>query len=188
MNNNEFSLNNTEKDFLLELARKTIEEFIFNNKIYPIDFSRLTDNLLAKCGAFVTLHLNGQLRGCIGTFSPNTSISNVIQQMAIASSTEDYRFNPVSKNEVPLLQIEISVLTPLKKISDISEFQLGKHGIYIKKGNRSGTFLPQVATETGWTTEEFLGHCAYDKAGIGWDGWKSADLFTYEAILFSEKK
>jgi AMMECR1 domain-containing protein len=74
----------------------------------------------------------------------------------------------------------------LKKINDISEIELGKHGIYIKKGYYSGTFLPQVATKTGWTLEEFLGHCARDKAHIGWDGWKDAEIYTYEAIVFSE--
>jgi len=85
------------------------------------------------------------------------------------------------------IDIEISVLTPLKKIQSINEITMGKHGIYIKKGYRTGTFLPQVANETHWTLEEFLGHCARDKAGIGWDGWKEAELYTYEAIIFGEK-
>jgi AMMECR1 domain-containing protein len=78
------------------------------------------------------------------------------------------------------------VLTPLKKIQSADEIELGKHGIYMKKGYHSGTFLPQVATDTKWSLEEFLGHCARDKAGIGWDGWKDAELFVYEAIIFSE--
>jgi hypothetical protein len=76
----------------------------------------------------------------------------------------------------------------MKKIESIDEIELGKNGVYLRKDGRSGTFLPQVATSTGWTKEEFLGHLAKDKAGIGWDGWKSADLFTYEAIIFSEKE
>ncbi|MCK4746131.1 MAG: AMMECR1 domain-containing protein, partial [Bacteroidales bacterium] len=76
--------------------------------------------------------------------------------------------------------------TPLKMINDPSEIQLGQHGIYIKKGSQSGTFLPQVATQTGWNLEEFLGHCAKDKAQIGWYGWKDAELFIYEALIFSE--
>lgn len=86
------------------------------------------------------------------------------------------------------MEIEISVLTPLQRINSADEFILGKHGIYIKKGGRTGTFLPQVATETGWTKEEFLGHCAQDKAGIGWNGWKDSELYVYEAIIFSEKE
>jgi hypothetical protein len=75
----------------------------------------------------------------------------------------------------------------LKKINNIHEIVLGKHGIYIKKGGRSGTFLPQVADKTHWTLEDFLGHCAGDKAGIGWNGWKDADIYTYEAIVFGEE-
>lgn len=74
----------------------------------------------------------------------------------------------------------------MKKIKSIDEIELGKHGIYIKKGNRSGTFLPQVANETHWTKEEFLGHCAQDKAFIGWNGWKDADIYIYEALVFGE--
>jgi hypothetical protein len=74
----------------------------------------------------------------------------------------------------------------MRRIKSIDEFELGKHGIYIKKGMSGGTFLPQVATETGWTREEFLGHCAQDKAGIGWDGWKDSELYVYEALVFSE--
>jgi AMMECR1 domain-containing protein len=75
----------------------------------------------------------------------------------------------------------------MKKINSIDEIELGKHGIYIKQGYNSGTFLPQVAESTGWNLEEFLGHCARDKARIGWDGWKTADIYTYEAIIFDEK-
>jgi uncharacterized protein (TIGR00296 family) len=94
----------------------------------------------------------------------------------------------VTPAEFKEIDIEISVLTPMRKISSIDEFQLGKHGIYMKKGFSSGTFLPQVATETGWTKEEFLGHCAQDKAHIGWNGWKDAELYVYEAYVFGEKE
>jgi uncharacterized protein (TIGR00296 family) len=92
----------------------------------------------------------------------------------------------VTPPEINKIKIEISVLTPMKKIENIKEIELGKHGIYIKKGFQSGTFLPQVADKTGWTVEEFLGHCAQDKANLGWDGWKDAEIFTYEAIIFGE--
>ena len=127
------------------------------------------------------------LRGCIGRFDASEPLYKVVQEMAVASATQDYRFKPVEEGEVKDLEIEISVLTPMRKISSINEFQLGKHGIYIRKGSRSGTFLPQVAQETGWTKEEFLGHCAQDKAGIGWEGWKDAELYVYEALVFGEK-
>lgn len=89
-----------------------------------------------------------------------------------------------------LIDIEISVLTPLQKIQNVNQIRLGTDGIYIKKGFRSGTFLPQVATDTGWNLGEFLGHCARDKAGIGWDGWKGedAEIFVYQAIVFGENE
>jgi hypothetical protein len=115
-------------------------------------------------------------------------LHKVVQEMALSAALEDRRFSPVKLNEMDEIEIEISVLTPLKPISTIDEFELGKHGIYMLKNGRSGTFLPQVAHDTRWDKEEFLGHCARDKAGIGWDGWKDAQLFTYEALVFSEKE
>jgi hypothetical protein len=185
--NNDFSLSDEEKIELLKLARITIEEKINNNKRPDISSLKITDNLKNQCGAFVTLHKNGALRGCIGQFEPKIPLYEVVIDMAISAATRDPRFSPVTKNELDEIDIEISVLTPMKKISSIDEIELGKHGIYIMKNGRGGTFLPQVATETGWSLEEFLGHCARDKAGIGWTGWKDADIYTYEAIVFSEK-
>jgi AmmeMemoRadiSam system protein A len=106
--------------------------------------------------------------------------------MARSAAFDDPRFPPLQKSELPEIEIEISVLTPLRRIHSIDEFHYGREGIYIVKGGRSGTFLPQVAEEVNWTKEEFLGHCARDKAGIGWEGWKDAELYTYEAIVFGE--
>ncbi len=188
MNKEDFNLNNEEKKKLLNISRETLEMFVKENKIPDVNENELTENLKQNCGAFVTLYLNKQLRGCIGRFEANEPLYQVVQQMTVASASEDYRFYPVAEDELKYIDIEISVLTPLKKINSIDEIQLGKNGIYIKKGFRSGTFLPKVATETGWTKEEFLGHCAQDKAGIGWDGWKDAELYTYEALVFSEKE
>ncbi|MCX7981397.1 MAG: AmmeMemoRadiSam system protein B [Syntrophales bacterium] len=182
-----FSLSDKEKKDLLSLARKTIKEYVERRKLPAIEPAILSENLKTPCGAFVTLHRGGALRGCIGRFEPNEPLYQVVQQMAVAAATEDFRFPPVQPSEVDSLDIEISVLTPLKKIKSIDEIELGRHGIYIKKGARAGTFLPQVATETGWSKEEFLGHCARDKAGLGWNGWKEADIYVYEALVFSEK-
>ena len=137
-------------------------------------------------GVFVTLHLNGRLRGCIGRFTSNQSLSATIREMAQSAAFDDPRFPSLTKKEAQLVDIEVSVLSPLKKIASIEEFKLGRDGIYMIKGSRHGTFLPQVAEETGWTTEEFLGHCARDKAGIGWDGWKTAELYTYQTEIVQE--
>lgn len=188
MNKDEFNLNNDDKRLLLSISRKTLDMFVKEEKITEIDEKEITPNLKQKCGVFVTLYLSKQLRGCIGRFEATEPLYKVVQQMTVASASEDYRFYPVSEEELKDIVIEISVLTPLKKISSIDEIQLGKHGIYIRKGLQAGTFLPKVAVETGWTKEEFLGHCARDKAGIGWEGWKNAELYTYEAIVFSEKE
>ena len=181
-----FNFTGQEKIKLLRIARKTIEHYLAENKIPEDDPADYTGNLTIKAGAFVTLKKHGELRGCIGRFNADIPIYKLISQMAVASATQDSRFERVTSKELPYLDIEISVLSPMKKITSSAEIIPGKHGIYMKKGYSSGTFLPQVAIETGWNTEEFLGHCARDKAGIGWDGWKGAELFIYEACIFSE--
>jgi AmmeMemoRadiSam system protein B/AmmeMemoRadiSam system protein A len=184
--NKDFILTDNEKKILLGIARNTLDQYIQLRQIPEINTSGFTPNLFENAGAFVTLNKDGQLRGCIGRFDPKEPLYQVVQDMTISSSTKDYRFTPVTPPELNKIDIEISVLTPLKKIENINEIELGKHGIYIRKGFQSGTFLPQVADKTGWTVEEFLGHCARDKANIGWDGWKDAEVFIYEAIIFSE--
>ena len=139
-------------------------------------------------GVFVTLHLNGNLRGCIGRFTSSSTLHATIREMAQSAAFSDPRFPSLSRNEAHRIDIEVSVLSPLKKIASIDEFKLGRDGIYMIKGSHHGTFLPQVATETGWTTEEFLGHCARDKAGIGYNGWKDAELYTYQTEIVNESE
>jgi MEMO1 family protein len=182
----DFTLNAEEKKALLKIARAAVVQNVTSGTLPVVDTASLPTALKIPCGAFVTLNEHNELRGCIGRFGAEEPLYRVVQEMAAAASTEDPRFTPVQPSEIEKLSIEISVLTPMRKISSIDEIQLGKHGIYIRKGNRSGTFLPQVATETGWNKEEFLGHCAQEKAGIGWDGWKDADIYVYEALVFSE--
>jgi AmmeMemoRadiSam system protein B/AmmeMemoRadiSam system protein A len=180
-------LSEQDKKDLLNIARFTIEEYLNKRTIPKLDPDQFSEQLKKSSGAFVTLNKKHQLRGCIGRFFSDEPLYKVVQSMSIAAATQDYRFQQLAPEELAVITIEISVLTPLKKIYSIDEIVLGRDGIYIKKGNQSGTFLPQVATETGWSKEEFLGHCASDKAGIGWEGWENAELFTYEAIVFSEE-
>jgi MEMO1 family protein len=182
-----FKLTGEDKSALLKIARNAIREYVKNGSVTETDKKMLSPNLLIPAGAFVTLTERGELRGCIGSFQASEPLYSIVRSMAIEASSRDPRFEPVKTSEVDQLKIEISVLTPMKKIKSIDEIELGKHGIYIKKGNKSGTFLPQVATDTRWSREEFLGHCAQDKAFIGWDGWKSADIYTYEALVFGEE-
>jgi hypothetical protein len=156
---------------------------LYENKKIELDEKDMPSNLKKQLGAFVTLKVNGALRGCIGRFISSDPLYTVVRESALSSAFEDPRFSPLTKEEFEKIQIEITVLGPLKKIDDISEIVLGKHGIYIKKGMRSGTMLPQVATENRWTVEEFLGYTARDKAGIGWTGWKDAEIFIYEGVV-----
>lgn len=137
-----------------------------------------------KCGAFVSLHRQGRLRGCIGHFGEDVPLCEIVAEMARAAAFDDPRFMPLKREELADLDIEISVLTPMRRIQSLDEFELHRHGIYIRKGRRSGTFLPQVADEVNWTKEEFVAHCSQDKAGLGWDGWRDAELYVYEAIVF----
>lgn len=189
-NNMSFQLKENEKDILLKIARETIESFIRNGKIPRIDKSELTETLKQPAGAFVTLHKSGELRGCIGRFKPENPLYKIVQDMAIAASTQDFRFPPLKEEELKDIEIEISVLTPMERINSINDIELGVHGIYIKKGARAGTLLPQVVEKTGWSKEEFLGYCARDKAGLDYDAWKEKDteVYTYRAIVFNERK
>lgn len=190
LNGIDFTLTNNEKQTLLDLARTTIVNSLKGQRNTLQDEGKFSESLMANAGAFVTLRKDGQLRGCIGNFSTSTPLYKVVISMAIAAATEDSRFESVTLKEMEDLEIEISVLTPKRRINNADEFLPGKHGIYIKKGGRAGTFLPQVGVETGWSREELLGHCARDKAFIGWDGWKDkdAELYVYEAIVFEEKQ
>ena len=181
-----FALTAEEKATLLGIARQAIADSLAGRKPRQADEERLTPLLRKRCGAFVTLHIDGRLRGCIGNLVGRHPLWQTVQDMARAAAFEDPRFRPLSDAELGRIDIEISVLSPLRRIHSESEVELGRHGIFIVKGQRSGTFLPQVADETGWTREEFLGHCAHDKAGIGWDGWREAELYTYEAVVFGE--
>ena len=178
----EFSLSGDEKRMLKEIALTSIKDSLDGKRI--ADPTSLTATLKQKCGAFVSLHKQGRLRGCIGHFGEDMPLHEIVAEMARAAAFEDPRFMPVTRGELDDINIEISVLTPMRRIQSLDEFELHRHGIYIRKGYRSGTFLPQVADEVNWTKEEFVSHCAQDKAGIGWDGWKDAELYVYEAIVF----
>lgn len=185
--NSEFNLTDQEKAELLSIAGNSVRSLVGSGKSYMINTLEIRGNLAKKAGAFVSIYIAGKLRGCIGSFEGDFSLAEVVNRSA-ASTARDRRFEPVSENELENLKIEISVLTPLKKIYSKNEIEFGKHGIYIRKGLHSGTFLPQVGKKNNWTLEEFLGRCSRDKAGLGWDGWKNAELYTYEAIIFGSNE
>ena len=181
-----FRFSEAEKRAMIATARAAIHSSLG----LPFDGGDTPVGILKESGfgAFVTLRTGGRLRGCIGRFTSSSSLQATIREMARSAAFSDPRFPALSKKEAPEVDIEVSVLSPLKKISSIDEFKLGRDGIYMIKGTRHGTFLPQVADETGWTVEEFLGHCARDKAGIGWDGWKDAELYIYQTEIVNESE
>jgi len=173
---------------LLEIARAVVEAAA---KGKPEPDHRVDDypKLQQHLGAFVTLHKSGQLRGCIGRFLPDEPVWQVVAQMARSAAMEDPRFRPVSESELADIDIEISVLSPLVKTTDPLSLELGVHGIYVKRGGRSGTFLPQVATEHNMTKEEFLSSCCAHKAGLEPDAWKDpeTEVYLYTAQILREK-
>ena len=186
-------LKRAEKETLLGLARDVLKAFLQTRKM-TLDESRydLTEALKRPGAAFVTLKNHGRLRGCLGTFLPQAPLYQTVAEMARAAA-QDFRFlgNPVTSAELGDIDIEISVLTPLEKVSDpMKEIELGRHGIYLVGQGRTGCFLPQVATETGWSKEEFLSHCAGDKAGLAPDAWKKpgVTVYRFEAHVFGEKE
>ena len=179
-----FSLSDEEKKMLKDIAYTSIKDSLDGKPIAQPALNAKLSILNSKCGAFVSLHKHGHLRGCIGHFGEDTPLHEIVAEMARAAAFEDPRFMPVTRDELDELDIEISVLTPMRRIQSLDEFELHRHGIYIRKGYRSGTFLPQVADEVNWTKEEFVGHCSQDKAGLGWEGWRDAELYVYEAIVF----
>ncbi|PIU41323.1 MAG: hypothetical protein COS99_06050 [Candidatus Omnitrophica bacterium CG07_land_8_20_14_0_80_42_15] len=180
-------LSEDQKKRLLQIARDTIETYIKTGKI-P-DFKEDDPVLNREMGAFVTLHYKGELRGCIGNIVGRGPLYKTVRDMAIESSTGDPRFPPVTSGELKDIDVEISVLSELEKISDPSIIEMGKHGVLVRSGFRSGVFLPQVATETGWTRDEFMSNLCTHKAGLAPDAWKKSDcdIYIFTAEVFREK-
>ncbi len=184
----EAGLSEKDKETLMHIARITIEHKVKGKE--PPEFEVDSPILKEKRGAFVTIHKHGRLRGCIGYIEAIKPLYTTIQEMSEAAALNDPRFPPVSADELPSLDLEISVLTPLKKIKDIKEIEIGKHGIILKKGYHQGVFLPQVATEQGWDRTTFLNEICY-KAGIhDKNCWKSedAEIYIFSAEVFEEKR
>ena len=184
MDTDEFYLTDEEKKALKEIAKAALYEAVVNNRKIVLDESQIPKKFQLHLGAFVTLKENGMLRGCIGRFEPDEPLYKVIIDMAISASRYDTRFDPVTIEELDHIEIEISVLTPRKKVNSIDDVVVGKHGIYIEYDGKNGTYLPQVATDMGWNKEQFVRSCCEEKAGIAPEHCKDATLYVYEAIVF----
>jgi AmmeMemoRadiSam system protein B/AmmeMemoRadiSam system protein A len=177
-------LGTEERERLLSIARESIAQYVTDGT-FPE--ARVDEpDLLKKSGAFVTLELDGELRGCIGHIQAQDPLYSTVQQAAVSAATQDPRFSPLSEGELGRVTIEISVLSPLKRITDIEEIEVGTHGLLISAQGRQGLLLPQVATEEGWNRDEFL-QAICRKAGLPQDAWRDgAALYTFTAIVFGE--
>ena len=179
----DLGLNEEEKKTLHHIA-KTVIENKAKGKAVP-EFKIESPILKENRGAFVTIHRRGQLRGCIGYIEGQGPLHKTIEKMAEAAAFKDPRFTPVKEKELSELDIEISVLTPLKRITDINEIQVGKHGIYMVKGMWADLLVPQVATEYGWDRLAFLEHTC-QKAGLPSNAWKDkeTEIYIFSADIF----
>ena len=181
------ALSLAQKKELLKIARGTIEAFVKTGKAPDVTTKDVRLNEIE--GAFVTIRKHGALRGCIGNIIGQQSLVETVHDMAVAASSQDPRFSPVTPAELKDIDVEISVLSKPRKVKDASEIVLGKHGVIVSSGNRQGVFLPQVADETGWSKEEFLSELCSQKAGLPPDAWKdpNVSLYVFTADVFSEK-
>ncbi len=187
-------LNQVQKKKLIEVARQTLETYINEGKkpnfnVTDPALGESNSPLREKLGVFVTLRKDGQLRGCMGEFSPTTPLWQTVIDRTVVAATKDPRFPPVKSVELDDIAIEISVLSKPESVNDWQEIELGKHGVIVKKGNRAGTYLPQVGVEHDWKNlEEFLSHLCANKAGLPVDCYKDPDteLQIYTADVFGE--
>jgi AmmeMemoRadiSam system protein A len=170
---------------ILALARRAIDEYLESGtEIHPPG----EDYFLQPLAAFVTLTMDGELRGCIGTTEANTPLGETIVHCAISAATRDPRFPPVQNNELQQIQLEVSVLSPFRVVRRLEEIEIGVHGVLVKMGPYRALFLPQVAVENNWDRETFLSY-ACRKAGLNPNAWKmpAMTVEVFSAEVFGEE-
>jgi uncharacterized protein len=173
-----------EKQLLLKIARDTIVSYVMDETVPQIEITN--KNLQVNQGCFVCVKINGMLRGCIGNFISQKPLYLLVQEMAVSAATQDPRFYPMKMSELEDFNLEISVISPLSKISSIDEIKVGVHGLYLEKNFSRGVLLPQVAVEYGWDRETFLAQTCL-KAGLAKDDWKEGtDIFIFSAHVFND--
>lgn len=180
------TLTRSDKKYLLALARETISR-IFLTDTAPL--ARPSSAILREPrGAFVTLKKHGELRGCIGHMMEDEPLAKIVGTMAIQAAFNDRRFNPLTADELKDVEIEISVLTPMKPVGGYSDIVVGRDGVFLTKDGQSAVFLPQVATEQKWNREQMLDNLCH-KAGLDSGCWKKGAQFsTFQAIVFNESE
>lgn len=179
-------LSKKEEKILLDISRSTLTSYVQSGEI-P-DF-KVSDPVLEENQAvFVTLRKNGVLRGCIGRFFPTEPLYLTVRNMTINAASKDPRFKPVRPDELDSIKIEISILSPIRRVKNSDEIEYGKNGVIVKQGDHIGVFLPSVAAETGWSKEEFLEHLCKEKAQLPADCWKdkNTELYVFTTYDFQE--
>jgi AmmeMemoRadiSam system protein A len=181
-------LSSEEKAILLTAARESIKS-IFGKADIPIPDYSTYPNLKLNAGAFVTLKINNELRGCIGFITSEQPLFETICEVAKHAAVQDPRFPALTQGEFNLIDIEISVLSPMKKISSYDEIKIGEHGLLVEEGFHRGLLLPQVATENNYSVQQFLTSICL-KAGLPFDLWqrKNLNLKVFTALVFGEER
>lgn len=178
-------LNDVDRRALLQLARSSIESAVRGTPLPKTD--TLEQNLNSPCGAFVTVRVHGELRGCYGYINAYYPLAQSVQEVGVRAALEDPRFEHIVPEELSSMDLEISVLEPPVKVNSIDEIEVGVHGLIIESKYHRGLLLPSVPEEYGWDREQFLKHTAL-KAGLPPDAWKNKNvtLFKFTAEKFSE--
>ena len=172
---------------ILDIARTSIKAKM--DRSISVSFDIDDPVLLSYCGVFISLYKRGQLRGCIGTITSDQPLYKLVTEMAVAAATRDPRFPPVRADEIGDLEIELSVLTPLEPVVDITEIEIGRHGLYITQGQQSGLLLPQVAVTHHLDRLSFLAQTCL-KADLPTDAWQSeqTQIYRFSAEVFGEQE
>jgi AmmeMemoRadiSam system protein A len=181
-----FEITVAQKRDLLQLARNAMAAYTAG---LPLPLAELPEMSSVHAGVFVSLHVGEELRGCIGCVDSVRALPEALSETAIAAASRDPRFEPLTADELAQVEVEISVLSPLRRVASPAEITLGKHGVMVKLGHHQGLLLPQVALHHDWDMETFLTHVC-QKAGLPAQAWKepNTDIFVFEAEVFSESQ
>jgi uncharacterized protein len=181
-----FQLTEADQVLLLQIARTAVRAYVLS---HPFTLPEITSgDLTESCGLFVSIHKDGELRGCIGNVHGAGPLYRTVGECAISAAVGDPRFVPVTRDELTLIDFEISVLSPMQRVLDITEIEIGRHGLLVTKRGYRGLLLPQVATANGWDRETFLRETCR-KAGLRYDDWKDgAAIHRFSAFVFGEKQ
>lgn len=182
-------LSEEEKTTVFAIAKDTLDWCVRSeSEPFPIESYTITSKLKVPTATFVTLRMRDNLRGCIGSLAPEEPLYLSVHHNAINAAMHDPRFSPVQPSELTLIDIDVSLLSPIRPIPSIADFKLGQQGIILQKGMCRAVFLPEVAIEQNWTKEQMLSHLSM-KAGLSADAWQKDTRFqVFESVVLSVEK